>query len=129
MAINYTWAVKALSKTSGNGLTDVIIGTRWECVGTDDSDNTTGTFIGATPFKLDSVDPDNFTEYSQLTEEQVLGWIKHHVSSSTQTGYWDHISDRIQKDINNKKGVIKNVDTFDLPWSPSSGSISGSVPI
>lgn len=129
MAVTYTWAVKALSKTSGNGLEDVIIGTRWECVGTDDVDNISGAFIGATPFKLDSVDPDNFVEYSSLTQEQVLGWIKHYVSGSSTTSYWDHVTERIQKDINNKRGVIRNIDEFDLPWSPTSGSISGSKPI
>lgn len=129
MAINYTWAIKSLSKTSGNGLDDVIVGTRWEVTGTDDSDNTSGTFIGATPFTLNSVNPESFVEYSSLTEETVLGWIKHHVSSSTTTGYWDHISERIQKTINDKRGVIKNVDEFDLPWAPTSGSNSGSLPI
>jgi hypothetical protein len=129
MAITYTWQIRALSKTNGNNLNDVIIGTRWECKGTDDVDNITGTFAGATPFKLDSVDPDNFTPYNELTEEVVLGWIKNTVSGSSNTGYWDHISERIQKDINNKRGTIRNVDEFDLPWSATSGSNSGSLPI
>jgi hypothetical protein len=127
MAINYTWAIKALSKTSGNGLNDVIVGTRWECVGTDD-DGITGTFTGATPFTINSVNPENFVEYSELTEETVLGWIKHSVSGSS-SGYFEHISERIQKSINEKKGVITNIDEFNLPWSPTSGSNSGSLPI
>jgi len=129
MAINYTWKITALSKTSGNGLEDVIIGTRWECKGTDTSDNVAGTFVGATPFKLSSVDPENFVSYSNLTEEQVLGWIKDYVSGSSSTSYWDHVSERIQKDIDRQRNVIQNVDTFDLPWSPASGSNSGSLPI
>ncbi len=129
MAINYTWKITALSKTSGNGLNDVIIGTRWECTGTDTSDDVSGKFIGATPFKLNSVDPENFVEYSQLTEEQVLGWIKTTVSGSANTSYWDHISERIQKDIDRQRNVVQNVDNFDLPWSPTSGSNSGSLPI
>lgn len=128
MAITYTWKIKALSKTSGNGLDDVIIGTRWECTGTD-TDGVSGTFIGATPFKMDSVNPENFTEYSKLTEEQVLGWIKNYVSGSSTTSYWDHISDRIQKEIDRKKEVVKNIDEIDLPWAPTSGSVSGSLPI
>ncbi len=127
MAINYTWAIKALSKTNGNGLNDVIIGTRWECIGTDD-DGVSGTFTGATPFTVNSVNPQNFVEYSELTEETVLGWIKHAVSGSSG-GYFEHISERIQKSINDKKGVITNIDEFNLPWSPTSGSNSGSLPI
>ncbi len=129
MAITYTWQIKALSKTSGNDLDDVIIGTRWECTGTDDSDNVSGTFVGATPFKLDSVDPDNFKPYSELTEEDVLGWIKHYASGSANTSYWSHITERIQKAIDVKRNVVKNVDEFDLPWAPTSGSNSGSVAI
>lgn len=129
MAINYTWTIKSLSKTSGNGLDDVIVGTRWECTGTDESDNVSGTFVGATPFKIDSVDPENFVEYSQLTEEQVLGWIKNYVSGSSVTNYWAHVTERIQKSINDKRGIVKSVDEFDLPWSSTSGSISGSLPI
>ncbi len=129
MAINYTWTIKSLSKTTSNDLEDVIIGTRWECTGTDDSDGVSGTFAGATPFSLNSVDPENFVEYSSLTQEQVIGWIKNTVSGSTPTNYWPHISERIQKAINDKRGVIRNVDETDLPWSPTSGSNSGSLPI
>jgi hypothetical protein len=129
MAITYTWQIKSLSKTSGNDLEDVIVGTRWECTGTDSADNVSGTFVGATPFKLSSVNPDNFTPYSELTEDTVLGWIKNYVSGSSNTSYWDHITERIKKSIDDKRGVIKSVDEFDLPWSPTSGSNSGSLPI
>ncbi len=129
MAINYTWTIKSLSKTTSNDLEDVIVGTRWECTGTDDADGVSGTFVGATPFSLNSVDPENFVEYSSLTEEQVLGWIKSYVSGSTPTNYWPHISERIQKAINDKRGLIRNVDEIDLPWAPTSGSNSGSLEI
>ena len=128
MGYTYEWKLTGIKKQNTDQLSDVVVNTYWHLKGIDEN-GYSGSFTGATPFRVHDVDPNNFTSYENLTEEQVLGWIKHHVSSSTQTGYWDHISDRIQKDINNKKGVIKNVDTFDLPWSPSSGSISGSVPI
>ena len=128
MAINYTWAIKALSKTNGNDLNDVIVGTRWEVTGTDTSDDVSGTFVGATPFTINSVDPENFVEYSQLTEDTVIDWIKNTVSGSNG-GYWDHITERIQKQIADKRGVVKNVDVFDLPWAPTSGSNSGSIAI
>lgn len=128
MAINYTWQIKSLSKTNGNNLNDVIIGTRWECTGTDTADGISGTFIGATPFSVNSVNPESFVEYSQLDEETVLGWVKNTVSGSN-TGYWDHISERINKAIEQKRGSVRNVDEFDLPWAPTSGSNSGSIAI
>lgn len=128
MAINYTWQIKALSKTNGNDLNDVIIGTRWECTGTDTADGISGTFVGATPFSINSVDPESFVEYSQLDEQTVLSWVKNTVSSSAG-GYWDHISERINKAIEQKRGSVRNVDEFDLPWAPTSGSNSGSIAI
>jgi hypothetical protein len=127
MAINYTWKITSLKKANSNNLENVIIGTRWECIGTDDTDGVSGTFVGATPFSLNSVNSDNFIEYSSLTEEQVLGWIKNHVSGSTPTNYWDHISERIQKAIDASRGVVQDVNEIDLPWSPVSGSNSGSI--
>ena len=121
MAINYTWKITSLKKANSNDLSNVIIGTRWECIGTD-SDGVTGTFVGATPFSLNSVTPDNFIEYSSLTEDTVLGWIKNHVSGSGPSNYWGHISEVIEKEINSKKWVKVEVSEIDLPWSPTSGS-------
>lgn len=126
MAMTYTWAIKGLTKTTDGGFEDAIIGTRWECTGTDE-DGVSASFVGATPFNLNSVDPDNFTPYNQLTEEQVLTWIKSYVSGSSNTNYFDHIAQRIDKQIKDKKGVVVNIDNIDLPWAPTSGSNSGSI--
>jgi len=126
MAINYTWKITALKKSNSGDLENVIIGTRWECIGTD-SDGATGTFVGATPFSVNSVNPESFVDYSSLTEDTVLGWIKNHVSGSGPTNYWPHISERIQKAIEASKGVVQDVNEIDLPWSPVSGSNSGSI--
>lgn len=126
MAINYTWKITSLKKSNSGDLENVIIGTRWECTGTD-SDGVTGTFVGATPFSLNSVNPENFVEYSSLTEDVVLDWIKNTVSGSGPTNYWPHISERISKAIETTKGVVQDVNEIDLPWSPVSGSNSGSL--
>ena len=126
MAINYTWKITALKKSNSGDLENVIIGTRWECIGTD-SDGATGTFVGATPFSVNSVNPESFVDYSSLTEDTVLGWIKTHVRGSGPTNYWPHISERIEKAIEASKGVVQDVNEIDLPWSPVSGSNSGSI--
>lgn len=128
MAINYTWKITSLKKSNSGDLSNVIIGTRWECIGTDD-DGVSGTFVGATPFSVNSVTLDNFIEYSSLTEDTVLDWIKNHVSGSTPTNYWPHISEKIEKSIEASKGVVQDVNEIDLPWSPVSGSNSGSIAI
>ena len=116
--MEYTWKIKSLIKQNSGDLDNVIVGTRWTVTGTNE-DGITGEFQGATPFSLDSVDPGNFTAFDDLTETQVLGWIKSHVSGSAPTAYWDHISERIDKQIFEKENVKINVEETELPWSGS----------
>jgi len=121
MAITYTWKVTGLKKTSTEGLSDVVIGTQWNCKGTDEDGNE-GTFSGATPFKASDVNVDSFVNFSQLTEETVLSWIKPVVTG----GYWDHVKEQIQKQINGKKNPI--VDVPHMPWAPAPANTANVAP-
>ncbi len=125
MALTYEWKLTGLTKSNPPSLNvqNVIIGTRWEVTGTDEDGNE-GKFSGATPFHLSTVDPNNFTPYDQLTETQVLGWIKNTVSGSASTNYWGHISERIQEQIDKNSMQISEVTGGDLPWAPASGSVT-----
>ena len=119
MALTYEWKLTGLTKSNPTalGLENVIIGTRWQVIGTDENGNT-GTFSGATPLNLETVDPDNFTPYDSLTESQVLGWIQEIVSGSASTNYWDHISGRIDEQIAQTRDQITTLDN-DFPWAPA----------
>ena len=124
MALRYEWKITQIKKTTTNGIDDAIIGTKWEVRGIDENANE-GLFTGATPFTLDQINPDNFIPYNELTEEIVLDWIKEYVSGSNRaTNYWDHISDRINKQIEEKTSTISNVEASNLPWAPTSGSLT-----
>lgn len=112
MAITYTWKVTGLTKTSTEDLTDVVVGTRWTKTGVDEEGNE-GVFSGATPFLASEVDPNNFVDWNNLTEEVVLSWIQPIVVDS----YEQHVNDQIQKQINAKKNPV--VETSDLPWNPT----------
>lgn len=118
----YEWEITGLKKSNSDVLADVIIGTNWKVVGTDPVDDISGTFNGATPFKISEINPDTFTNYSDLTQEQVLGWIQNTVSGSARTSYWSHIRERIVKEIESKRYTYLSVSTSELPWSPTSGS-------
>jgi hypothetical protein len=109
MTITYTWKVTGLKVKDEESLTNVVYQTYWKKIGTDE-DGTVGEFSGATPFPAATVNPDNFTPFSELTEEQVLSWIQPIVTG----GYEEHVNQQIQKAIDNKKnpGVDKP-----LPWS------------
>lgn len=111
------WKLTGLVKSTdpSNNLSNVIIGTRWTLTGTDDED-CVGTFIGATPFDLSTVDPNNFTPYESLTEEQVLSWIKTTVEKDSS--YVRHISDRIEEQIKKTKITVVEVNDSNFPWAP-----------
>lgn len=110
--MNYTWKLKSLKRKDSEELTNIIVQTYWEKIGTDDEGNT-GTFNGATPFDLSSVDPDNFVNYEDLTEEMVLGWIQSVVVGS----YEQHVNELIAKQIDEKVNPITEV-TSEFPWQP-----------
>lgn len=113
MAITYTWKVTGLRKVqSAEGLNNVVIGTRWEKIGTDENGNE-GKFVGATPFNVSAIDPDNFIDWENLTEEVVLSWIKPVVVGS----YEDHVNNQIAKQIRDKKSPVEEVQQ--LPWDPN----------
>lgn len=122
MGLTYTWKLEGLKKQNSNDFDNVIIGTRWKVTGTDE-DGVHGSFIGATPFDLSTVDPNNFTPYESLTEEQVLTWVKNTVSgSNSSTNYFGHIKERIESEIYNKRYAVQDVNDLDLPWQSGSAT-------
>jgi hypothetical protein len=122
---NFVWKITGIRKANGNDLNNIIIGTTWTVTATESGTEYSGTFTGATPFDLTTVDPDNFTPYNELTEAQVLSWIKSVASGSNESNpsvpssYWGHITERIQKQIDEQKYTIENVMEMSLPWSGS----------
>jgi hypothetical protein len=95
--------------TNTDDLSNVVVGVSWKLTGTDEDDNS-GVFSGATPFKLSEVDGGNFTDYDDLTEEVVVGWVQDVVVGS----YWTHVEEQIVKQINEKKSPVTEVS--ELPW-------------
>lgn len=111
MAVTYTWKLTSLKKTDAANLTNVVVGTRWECTGTDEEDNT-GLFNGATTFSATAVDPNNFVDWNNLTEEIVLSWIQ----DVLNRGGMDHVQAQIQKQIDAKKSVVQEISANNFPW-------------
>jgi hypothetical protein len=112
----YEWKVKSVRKANSEDLSDVIIGTQWKCIGTDEETGLVGEFNGATPFSMHSINTGSFITYEDLTEEVVIGWIKNVASSSNDIRYWEHIDGVITKEINKQKYEHKEVPGDLLPW-------------
>lgn len=71
MTVTYTWLVTRLSTVSTDTYSDVVTGANWEVFGTDGTNTTSLT--GSTPFALPEA---GFVSYADLTEEQLVSWIK-----------------------------------------------------
>ena len=110
MSLTYTWKLTGLKKQSGDGVTDAVVQTYWTCTG-EHSTGFEGTFSGATPFDLNTIDPDNFTPFDQLTEAQVLGWVE-----TAAASYQDHIDEQINKQIALQILPETEVNEGDFPW-------------
>jgi hypothetical protein len=112
MAITYTWKITGLkTKDVSDDKPAAVVQTYWQKIGTDENGNE-GTFSGATPFTVDPSDESGpFIPFEDLTEEDVLDWIKTVVVG----GYADHVNGQIAKQIEEKiSPVIENR----LPWAP-----------
>lgn len=111
MEITYSWKITELIKTPLlNGLEDVITSIKFDYIGISDQigkdeEFTSSIFKGAIP----ALPPDNenFKPLSDLTEEEVINWVKdiHPV---------DHMQEQIIKDL--EKNIEKKIDINNLPW-------------
>ena len=126
MGLTYEWKLIGLRKQNSENVNDAVVGTNWKLTGTDEDGNA-GVFSGATPFTISSINTGSFIEYSSLTEDVVLGWVKNSVSGSSSTNYMSHINGVILKEINSNKFAKLEVSEANLPWSPTSGSIIAPV--
>ena len=124
MAITYTWKLMSLKKMAVGTFDDFVCQTYWKKIGTD-SDGNVGEFSGATPFTpAADADPATFAKFEDLTETQVLNWIKSRVTD----GYEMHVNEQIQKQIDAKKNPITEVQDGKFPWSPPSSDTPPATP-
>ena len=107
MAITYNWHIAALDcYPEHEGNTDVVFVAHWRMDGTD-GEHTAGVYgsVGLT------LDPEaDFTPYADLTEAQVIGWVKDALGEEQVTGYEDNVAAQIDALAN------PPVVTPALPW-------------
>ena len=114
MSLVHTWELTGMKLQSDGKVTNAVVQTYWKCHGhSADLPDFTGTFSGATPFDLNTIDPNNFTPYEDLTEAQVLGWIE-----AAAASYMDHIDEQIAKQIELQIAPETDVNEGNFPWDP-----------
>ena len=112
MAITYTWKITGLkTKNVSDDKPSTVVQTYWQKIGTDENGNS-GTFSGATPFTVDPTDNSGpFIPFEELTEENVIDWIKTIVVGN----YEEHVNTKIAEQI---EQIISPVSEASLPWGP-----------
>jgi hypothetical protein len=113
MALTCEWKVTGMKIASGDDLTDVVVRVYFNVLGEDGNGNQ-GAYSGGATFNLATIDPNQFTPYADLTEEQVIGWIKTTVIGTLN----DYAEECIQDEINNSTTTQTYVGEGDFPWSP-----------
>ena len=118
MAVTYSWGITQMTKKTVGEHENVVLHARWELIGTDGTTGTEGRFVGATPIDFNSGSVDEFVAFGELTEELVCGWVS--ASVTGPNGYWDHISEQIQKGIDEIDDASEEIGDENLPWSTGS---------
>ena len=94
--------------TSYDGKTDVVFNVGWCYIIQDDSNDTQDQLFYETELSIDSIS--SFTDYSSLTESDVIGWIEASLTTDEDTKIKTTLIDM----INRKKGGLNY--NKDLPW-------------
>ena len=93
--ITYKWTFSAFDcRVSEDGLTDVVTTVHWRYNGTNEDGITAGTY-GAQ--SVGEPNPDAFTPYPQISEEQVIEWME---STIDVPAMQENITEQIELIIN-----------------------------
>lgn len=117
MAFTYTYAVERLKvkdEVNNDGVTlrNAVCNTYWTITG-EDEDGNVATWSGATPFTAAEVGEDDFTDFADLTEAEVVGWIRNVVENDAS--YLAHINEQLQKQIDLE--LEDEISSEGLPWA------------
>lgn len=108
MAIIKTWTVKQMDcYPEAEGETDVVFTVHWTLTATDGT--YTGYVYGSQGVTYEAGSP--YTPYADLTESQVIGWVKDAMGEEQVASFEQAVAQQIDNQIN------PPVVTPALPWS------------
>lgn len=111
MATNFTWTVTQMLVENIEGKSDVVVTASFNVEGVDSTDPTaTGIVTGSEVFEL--AEGSEFTPYSELTNDQVVGWIKEKMGEEMVAT----VEAAIQTQIDNVLNPPVVPEEKPLPW-------------
>jgi len=111
MNITHTWIIKSLSQI--NDGTGTVSRVNFKVVSRDNNTSTAVAYSDSIDLNIDNIDMNNFTPYNELTEEQVLQFVRDKLGNEVQQ-IENSNSLQIQNKINPPAPpvIVEN-----LPWS------------
>ena len=111
MNITHTWIIKSLSQI--NDGTGTVSRVNFKVVSRDKNTSTAVAYSDSIDLNIDNIDMNNFTPYNELTEEQVLQFVRDKLGNEVQQ-IENSNSLQIQNKINPPAPpvIVEN-----LPWS------------
>ena len=105
----YTWKVHSVIKKVVNTVDSVVISTTWEKIGTA-SDGYSGSVKTTSSFNVSEIDEDSFVPYDQLSEDDVVQWIRNNINEEA-------IDNVIEAEIQKARDGWMEVRDEYLPWN------------
>lgn len=103
--------LKDVINDDGETLNDAVFQTYWTLTGVDENGNE-AEFRGALPLSADSVPASAFTAFSDVTEEQVIGWIENFYAENQD--FYNNMIAELQKQIDRMSET--ELSSTQLPW-------------
>lgn len=110
MSNTYEWSIVRLDvKPKLNNLSDVVVTVHWSIIGSD-TEGHTSAYSSVT--ELTEPTNGSFTEFTNLAEETVIGWVQAALGQDEVTSVKAIIDDKITLQI------TPVITSPDLPWKP-----------
>ena len=114
MANTYTWSIQSLQcLPSSNGQTNVVSVIGWELKGTDGKSS--ASIFGFQPVIYVAGEP--FTDYSKLTEAQIIEWVKSAIGNDQIAVFQSEVDMQIELLSNPPVFPESPFVSTELPWS------------
>lgn len=107
MSITYRWDIASITCVpSANSLRNVVTEVHWQLFA-DDGNNTSSVYgsVG-----IEGADPDNFTDYRDLTKEQIIEWTEIAIGEDKVEVYKNALASQLSTLSNPQKVSLP------LPW-------------
>jgi hypothetical protein len=116
MSVIYTWKILGLRTTTTEDRNNIIVGVDWEKTGTENGFK--GSYTDFASFPISAVNTDSFVPFEELTEDEVLIWVRNTISGEFETVVDMQIKSQIDSQANQTVAV-------ELPWAAPVANTEG----